>query len=244
MQTQTHTKIFLNSLKLTLFVFALSIVSSAQQASNQPAINRQVSSQQFANQSSATQSTASPEIGIKNFGQMDERFYRGAQPKKDDYQMLAKLGIKTVIDLRDDPKSYEQPMVESLGMRYVHIPMISQTYPTEAATQAFLKTVSDPATGKFFVHCAGGRHRTGAMGAVYRYHFYHWNFDQVYQEMKQYDFYTRWNHGMFKTFVEDYYRQMQTNDTAKSTTSISPFETNAGKSIGSKIKESDVKEKR
>src|SRR5258706_1456684 len=46
-----------------------------------------------------------PNIKIKNFGQMDEHFYRGAQPKPDDYRALATLGIKTIIDLRDDPTS-------------------------------------------------------------------------------------------------------------------------------------------
>jgi protein tyrosine phosphatase (PTP) superfamily phosphohydrolase (DUF442 family) len=163
------------------------------------------------------QTPANLTIKIKNFGQMDERFYRGAQPKNlEDYQALAALGIKTVIDLTDDSKEYEQSMVESLGMKYVHIPMVGKKYPTEEATRAFLKTVTDSATGKFFVHCAGGRHRTGAMGAVYRYKFYHWNFDQVYKEMKQYDFYTSWGHGAFKDFVKDYYAEMQA--TAAATT--------------------------
>ncbi len=153
-------------------------------------------------------------IKIKNFGQMDDRFYRGGQPKNlEDYQALAALGVKTVIDLTDDPKEYEQSMVESVGMKYVHIPMIAKKYPTEAAITNFLKTVENPETGKFYLHCAGGRHRTGAMGAVYRYKFYNWNFDQVYKEMKQYDFYTSWGHGAFKDFVKDYYDQMQTTTT-------------------------------
>ncbi|HEY8205265.1 MAG TPA: tyrosine-protein phosphatase [Pyrinomonadaceae bacterium] len=150
-------------------------------------------------------------VKIKNFGQMDDRFYRGAQPKEQDYKDLAALGIKTVIDLTEDPKPYEKTMVESLGMRYVNIPMVDKKYPTPEATETFLKMVSDPATGKFFVHCAGGRHRTGAMGAVYRYEFYGWNFDQVYNEMKQYDFYTSWGHGAFKDFVKDYYERKHTN---------------------------------
>ena len=143
---------------------------------------------------------------------MDARFYRGAQPSEQDYKDLAALGVKTVIDLRDDPQRSERPLVESLGMKYISIPMDSKKYPTPQVTEMFLKTVSDPATGKFFVHCAGGRHRTGAMGAVYRYQFYHWNFDQVYKEMKQYDFYTTWGHGAFKDFVEDYYARMQANN--------------------------------
>src|SRR5262249_22808051 len=146
----------------------------------------------IAQEAVAPSNDADVHIRIKNFGQMDARFYRGAQPGKDDYKDLAALGIKTIIDLREDPEAYERPLTESFGMRYVNIPMVGKKYPTAEATAAFLKTVSDPATGKFFVHCAGGRHRTGAMGAVYRFKFYGWNLDQVYKEMKQYDFYTSW----------------------------------------------------
>ena len=42
------------------------------------------------------------------------------------------------------------------------------------------------------------------MGAVYRFNRYNWNYDQVYAEMKKYDFYTRWGHGDMKKFVQDY----------------------------------------
>ena len=158
---------------------------------------------------SSAQENSIPNVSIKNFGQMDDRFYRGAQPKEKEFKELALLGIRTVIDLRDDPEPYEKPAVESLGMTYIHIPMIAKKYPTPEALDLFLKTVNDPNTGKFYVHCAGGRHRTGVMGAVYRFKFYNWDFEQVYKEMKQYDFYTRWGHSAFKDFVEDYYAQMQ-----------------------------------
>ena len=147
-------------------------------------------------------------INIKNFGKMDDRFYRGAQPKEEDFKALKTLGIKTIVDLRDDPVSYERRSVEALGMRYVNIPMSDSNYPKEEQIQTFLKVVSDPSTGKFFAHCAGGRHRTGVMGAVYRFNVNHWNYDQAYAEMKDYDFYTRFGHGDMKTFVEDYARRM------------------------------------
>ena len=162
-------------------------------------------------QDQATANAGAVKVQIKNFGQMDDRFYRGAQPGQKDYKDLAALGIKTIIDLREDPEPYEQPLVESLGMKYVNIPMIEKKYPTIQATEAFLKTINDPATGKFFVHCAGGRHRTGAMGAVYRFQFYDWNYEQAYKEMKDYDFYTTWGHGAFKDFVKDYYAKTLTN---------------------------------
>jgi tyrosine-protein phosphatase SIW14 len=153
----------------------------------------------------------SSNVRIKNFGQMDERFYRGAQPKGvEDIQALKDIGIKTVIDLQAKPVAEERGWVESLGLRYVNIPMIERQYPRPEWVATFMKTVEDPDTGKFFVHCAGGRHRTGSMGAVYRFEKYGWNYDQAYAEMKQFDFYTRWGHGDFKTFVQDYAKQVQT----------------------------------
>ena len=158
---------------------------------------------------------AFPNVHIKNFGQMDERFYRGAEPKSlGDIQALRDLGIQTVIDLQARPEPEERGWVESLGMRYVNIPMVEKKYPRPEWVAAFMKTVEDPSTGKFFVHCAGGRHRTGSMGAVYRMEKYGWNYEQVYAEMKQFDFYTRWGHGDFKTFVADYARQFQQRQAA------------------------------
>ncbi|MGH9929798.1 MAG: fused DSP-PTPase phosphatase/NAD kinase-like protein [Pyrinomonadaceae bacterium] len=150
-----------------------------------------------------------PNIKISNFGQMDERFYRGARPKEKDYKALAALGIKTVIDLTDNSRAYEQPAVEAAGLRYVNIPLVDKSYPTTTQVNAFLKVVEDPSTGKFFVHCAGGRHRTGIMGAVYRFNHDHWNFDQAYAEMLKYDFYTSNGHGKQKDFVQDYWQQFQ-----------------------------------
>ena len=145
-----------------------------------------------------------PNIAIKNFGQMDERFFRGAQPDEGDFKALASLGIKTIIDLRDDPTSYEKRAAEAAGMRYVNIPMSDSSRPRDEQIDQFLKLANDPATGRFFVHCAGGRHRTGVMGAVYRMTHDGWGFDQAYKEMKNYDFYTRFGHGSLKDYVQDF----------------------------------------
>jgi tyrosine-protein phosphatase SIW14 len=153
---------------------------------------------------SAESASAFGNIRIKNFGQMDERFYRGAQPAESDIKDLAGLGIKTIIDLRDDPTSYEKRDAEAAGMRYINIPMSDSSRPRDEQIDQFLKLASDPATGRFFVHCAGGRHRTGVMGAVYRMTHNGWGFDQAYKEMKNYDFYTRFGHGALKDYVQDY----------------------------------------
>ena len=173
-----------------------------------------------------------PGVHIKNFGRMDERFYRGAEPKKlEDFRALRELGIDTVIDLQAKPEPDERGWVESLGMRYVNIPMVVKTYPRPEWVAAFMSVVDDPATGKFFVHCAGGRHRTGSMGAVYRFEKYGWGYEQVYAEMKQYDFYTSWGHGDFKTFVRDYAQQLEARRAAPAK-SCRPFAVSRGPLTG------------
>jgi len=159
-------------------------------------------------------------IKISNFGQMDERFYRGARPKEKDFATLKALGIQTVIDLTDNtPK--EKGYVEEQGMRYVNIAIPDKKDPSAEQIAEFLKVVNEPETGKFYVHCAGGRHRTGVMGAVYRFNNYNWNLDQVYTEMLDFDFYTSNGHGGQKKFVENYAQQML-NSAAEATTTTTP----------------------
>src|SRR5256885_740371 len=66
---------------------------------------------------------------IKNFGCINENFFRGAQPKDSDYQDLATMGVKTIIDLRDDSERNEEQLVEDAGMKYVHIGMKDDARP-------------------------------------------------------------------------------------------------------------------
>jgi len=165
------------------------------------------------------------DIKIKNFGQMDKRFYRGAQPKAEDFKSLAALGIKTVIDLRDTPADYEKAAVEALGMRYVNIPMSDSKLPKPGQIELFLKLASDSETGPFYVHCIGGRHRTGIAGAVYRMTLDGWDYDRAYKEMKNFDFYTRFGHGAMKDFVQDYWQQVKTGAIQVSTGTASSIPT-------------------
>ncbi len=92
----------------------------------------------------------------------------------------------------------------------MNIPMSDKARPQEEQIEKFLSVVNDPVTGAFYAHCRGGRHRTGVVGAMYRYNHDQWNYDQVYKEMKQYDYYSRWGHGALGDYVKDYYQQLQT----------------------------------
>src|SRR5213593_3689801 len=156
-----------------------------------------------------TNATAAPlKIRIDNFGRIDDNYYRGAQPNRNDYADLAALGIKTVIDLTADGRSDEQAFVERAGMKFYRIPLTTSHRPSDAAVTQFLKLVNDRANQPVFVHCQGGRHRTGTMTAVYRMTHYGWTADQAYTEMKKYHFEGFLGHPALKKFVYDFYTRL------------------------------------
>ena len=126
-------------------------------------------------------------IRIDNFGRVDASLYRGAQPEGRDYADLKALGVKTIVNLTsDDAEQDEKSMTEGAGMSYFQIPMSTHTPPTAAQLSEFLGIVNDPANQPVFVHCVGGRHRTGVMTASYRMTHEGWTADQAFKEMKQY----------------------------------------------------------
>jgi protein tyrosine/serine phosphatase len=144
-------------------------------------------------------------IRIDNFGKINSTYYRGAQPDDRDYRDLAGLGIRTVIDLTADGRTNEQRLVQQAGMKFYRIPLTTSERPAEAAVVQFLKIVNDPANQPVYVHCQGGRHRTGVMTAVYRMTQDGWSADRAYQEMKQFRFEGFPGHPELKKFVYDYY---------------------------------------
>jgi protein tyrosine/serine phosphatase len=148
--------------------------------------------------------------GIENFGKVNENYYRGSQPDAEGFRRLKKLGVKTVIDLRKDSEPEEPAQVRAAGMQYFNIPLKASRPATEEQTAYFLKLVNDPGNWPVFVHCKGGRHRTGALTAIYRITHDGWTADQAYREMKEYDF----EHGLFggpaaqKNYVYAFYGRL------------------------------------
>jgi tyrosine-protein phosphatase SIW14 len=143
-------------------------------------------------------------IDIDNFGRINDHYFRGAQPAGDDYADLARLGVRMVIDLQADGSADEGKLVEAAGMKFRRIGLTTRVAPTSQALTEFLSLVNDPANQPVYVHCAGGRHRTGVMTAVYRMTYDGWNPDRAFKEMKQYKFGADFLHPEFKRFVYAY----------------------------------------
>jgi len=168
------------------FVLSLSLTSAAPFASAAPRAG----------------AAALRSIHIDNFGSLGPTYYRGAQPKGRDYADLASLGVKAVINLTsDDASADEQALAQKAGMAYFQIPMTTRIVPTAAQLAQFLSIVTNPANQPVYVHCVGGRHRTGVMSAVYRIAHDGWNADRAFKEMKQFKFGADFLHPEFKKFV-------------------------------------------
>ena len=76
--------------------------------------------------------------------------------------------------------------------------------PTQTDLRRFVQIVNDPANQPVYVHCAGGKRRTGVMAAVYRMTPDGWSADHAFKEMKQYKFGADFLHPEFKRFVYGY----------------------------------------
>src|SRR5580700_1718221 len=107
-----------------------------------------------------------PDIpGVPNFHQVDEHVYRGAQPYGQGFAGLAKLGIKTVIDLRGEKS--EGNDVHQPGMHYVRLPWNGYKAPTDSQMATVLSILNDGSAWPVFVHCRRGADRTGTAIACY-----------------------------------------------------------------------------
>ena len=128
--------------------------------------------------------------GLPNLYRVSDGIYRGALPTTEGLQELKKLGVRTVIDLRESEGN--RVRMAELGLAYEHIPMTALRVKDDHVVQ-FLRIAGAPDRAPIFVHCKRGADRTGLMCAVYRIAFQGWTKEQALAEMTQGGF--RFNHG-------------------------------------------------
>jgi len=124
--------------------------------------------------------------GVHNFHQINDHVYRGAQPSTEGFESLAKMGVKTVIDLRESGSraDSEKRVVEKAGMHYINIPFSGYSAPSDKQMAQVLAMFEDPAAGPVFIHCRRGADRTGTVVACYRVLHDHWKNQEALTEAK------------------------------------------------------------
>jgi uncharacterized protein (TIGR01244 family) len=141
--------------------------------------------------------------GVPNFHQTNEHVLRGGQPTAEAWPGLAKLGVKTVIDLRrtDEHSTTEEAQaVTAAGMKYVNVPMKGVVAPTGDQINQVLALLNSGEP--VFVHCHRGADRTGAVIACYRIAHDGWSSKQALSEAKSFGM--GWTQMGLKRYVESF----------------------------------------
>jgi protein tyrosine phosphatase (PTP) superfamily phosphohydrolase (DUF442 family) len=153
--------------------------------------------------------------GIPHAGKISETLYRGAQPQEVGLSELKLLGITTIVDLRSEDREkveWERKHAESLGLRFVHIPVNGWSPPTDEQVVQFLSLLRDNPGQRVFMHCHFGDDRTGVFTAVYRMAVEKWSAEQATKEMYFFGFNGFW-HPSMKTFIHDFPSRLNSSPT-------------------------------
>jgi uncharacterized protein (TIGR01244 family) len=121
--------------------------------------------------------------GIRDYIQLSERIATSGQPTEDELAAVARAGYETVInlDVGDSLSALddEAGLVRSLGMEYVHIPVVWQA-PTRADLERFFAEMDARQGQMLYVHCAANR-RVSVFMALYRILKLGWEVQQARQ---------------------------------------------------------------
>ncbi|MFN2509914.1 MAG: tyrosine-protein phosphatase [Pyrinomonadaceae bacterium] len=144
---------------------------------------------------------------LPNFHKVNDMVYRGAQPKNGGWELLKQLGIKTVINLRndDDRAKREEAGARLAGLQYFNFPFERRGRPQSKKMEQVLSIINDPANQPVFVHCRHGADRTGVVIAVYRITHDRWTGAQAKREAKRYGL-KLWQLRM-KDYILDFYKR-------------------------------------
>ena len=152
---------------------------------------------------------------LPNFHKVNDMVYRGAQPKSGGLELLKQLGIKTVVNLRNDDAraKQEEASAHRVGLQYFNFPFERRGRPQGKKMEQVLSIINDPANQPVFVHCQHGADRTGVVIAVYRITHDRWTGEQAKREAKRYGL-KPWQFRM-KDYILDFYKRQRTTATQR-----------------------------
>lgn len=122
---------------------------------------------------------------IDNFLQLSDRIATSGQPTEEQLIEIGRAGYEVVLNLALTGTDYaledEAGLVRSLGMKYIHIPVIWEN-PTLENLNTFLDTMDSLQGKKVYVHCVANM-RVSAFMALYRILRLGWDLERAMEDM-------------------------------------------------------------
>ena|SRR3954452_14271551 len=146
---------------------------------------------------------------LPNFHQVNQTLFRSAQPKQAAFGVLARLGVKSIVNLRDDDAAadHEASLAGAAGLKYFNVPIGRTGRPHDEQIEKVLSLINDPANQPVLVHCRLGADRTGTVIALYRITHDGWTSEHATDEAEDLGMHF-WESGM-KNYIRDYYKRYQ-----------------------------------
>lgn len=126
-------------------------------------------------------------VNIANFQKVSPALCRGGQPGKTGIHNLIKLGVKSIVNLREE-NDYKKLIPKWSKVKYFHIPVTDETAPAKEQVYKFLEILKDPKNRPVYVHCWAGMGRTGTFSGAYRLKMENWPLEDVLNEASSYTF--------------------------------------------------------
>ena len=141
--------------------------------------------------------------GIRNFGQVNQSLYRGAQPDEAGMLSLKRLGVKTIVNLRTTKEAWKQEAVlaQANGIVYTNVPLQGSGRPKEDQIATALAIIQN-SPAPVFVHCRYGCDRTGTIIACYRIQHDAWSSVAALAEARRYGM--SWFERGMRSYVLDF----------------------------------------
>jgi len=141
--------------------------------------------------------------GIRNFGQINEELYRGAQPDEAGILSLKRLGVKMIVNLRMTNNAWKQEasLAQAYGIVYTNVPFKGTGRPKEDQIATALAIIQN-SQGPVFVHCRHGCDRTGTIIACYRIQHDGWSSEAALAEARTYGM-SKFERGM-RSYIIDF----------------------------------------
>ena len=127
---------------------------------------------------------------LKNLHKVNDSIYRSEQPNSKEFKELEKMGIKSILNLRNDKS--DSSLLGFSKLNYYQIKIVTVNFSDSEIIEA-LKVIKN-APKPLLIHCKHGADRTGVVTAMYRIIFEGWANNKAIDELNNggYGFHKRY----------------------------------------------------